>query len=143
MAVVKFDNASKSARMRSVALSEAAGLLREIAGPRHAGESIKSVFRRLSSELEDWTYGRIRAVWYADERVKVKSAEVEQLRVIAGRRAPQVNANELDELRATVQRLAKYEALLERIDADFFGPEVSAARDRAREARGGLGKSRA
>ncbi|MGM4967409.1 hypothetical protein AB7714_28205 [Tardiphaga sp. 1201_B9_N1_1] len=141
MVVVGFDKSSKSERMRSVALSEASGLLREIAGPRLAGESIKSVFRRLSDEIEDWAYGRVRAVWYSDPRVRVKSAEVEQLKLIAHRNAAQkVDVNDLDELRATVQRLAKYEALLQRIDADFFGPEVSATRSQAGQARGFLGK---
>jgi hypothetical protein len=49
--------------------------------------------------------------------------------------------NELEELRSTVARLAKYESLLQRIDAEMFGPEISATRDQIGQARGLLGKN--
>lgn len=47
------------------------------------------MFRRLSAEIGDWAYGRVRAVWYEDPRVKVKSAEVEQPWLIVNRNAAQ------------------------------------------------------
>ena len=141
MECVKFDKPSK-VEMSEFALREASGLLKTIAGSRRADESVKAVFHRLSRDLKDWSYGRIRAVWYRDHRVKVRTAEIEQLRALANRRVEDKAAvDELAELRSTVERLAKYEALLQRIDAEFFSPEVSAARDQAGQARGLLGDS--
>lgn len=127
-------------RMRTASLDEAADLLRKIAGGRQADESKKALFRRLKRALSDWSENRIRDVWRRDRRVRIRAEEVEQLRALIEPRSDGAN-NELAELRSTVARLAKYEALLERIDAEFFGPEISAARDQARQARGVLGTS--
>lgn len=139
MECVKFDNPSKG-NMSEYALREASGLLKTIAGARRADESVKAVFHRLSRDLKDWSYGRIRAVWYCDQRVKVRDAEIEQLRALAGRQKRQkIDESEFAELRSTVERLAKYEALLARIDAEFFSAEISAARDQVGQASGLLG----
>lgn len=122
-------------------LQEASELLRKIAGPRQADESLKAVLRRVGRKLEKWSHSRIRAVWYEDKRTVVRADEVEQLRALANvdRRDRRKEDDELQELRATVARLAKYEALLERIDAQFFGPEISSASDHAGKARELLG----
>jgi hypothetical protein len=133
------DKASNS--MRTATLDEASGLLRKIAGNRHADESIKAVFRRLGRHLADWSDSRIRDVWYRDQRVRIRAEEVEQLRALSKPcGGKEQTDDELAELRSTVARLAKYEALLQRIDAGFFGPEISAARDQIGEARSLLGK---
>jgi hypothetical protein len=113
MNVEGFDNSSKLKSMRSVALSEAAGLLREIAGSRRADESVKGVFQRLSRDLVDWSYGRIRAVWYEDERLNIRAAEVEQLRQIAKRPKAQKDDAGTDELEELRSRVARLEQLLE------------------------------
>jgi CHAD domain-containing protein len=113
MAVVKPDKASKN--MNDCALDEASALLRQIAGNRGAGESMKAVLRRVASELSDWTYSRVRAVWYSDPRARVRSAEIEQLRQIAnGKTKDSASGNELHELR---QRIARLERLLEAASA--------------------------
>lgn len=127
--------------MRTAALDEAADLLRKIAGERQADESLKSVFRRLGRKLSGWSDNRIRDVWRRDTRIRLRAEEVEQLRSVsvgAGRRN---NKDELAELRATVQRLARYESMLQRIDEEFFSSEISATRDQIGAARGLLGKS--
>jgi hypothetical protein len=137
----KHDKASKSMRTAAT-LDEASELLRKIAGNREADESKKAVFRRLRRKLSDWTDSRIRGVWYRDSRVRIRAEEVEQLRALIEPLGDNEAKNDLAELRSTVARLAKYEALLERIDAGFFGPEISAARDQISEASGVLGEGR-
>jgi hypothetical protein len=49
--------------------------------------------------------------------------------------------HELEELCATVARLARYEGLLQHLDEEFHGPQISAARDQIGEASRLLGKS--
>jgi hypothetical protein len=125
-----------------VALREASNLIRQLAGDGCAGESVKSILRRLERRLKNWTPARIKSIWYADPRVAVRGEELEQLRAMIGPRDNGASLDELNDLRSTVARLAKYESLLERIDAEFFGPQVSATRDQAGQARGLLGKGR-
>jgi len=131
----------KASEMRSASLEEAADLLRQIAGGRGADESLKSVFRKLNRKLVGWSDNRIRDIWRRDPRIRVRAEEVDQLRAIAGETdGRETIRNELAELRSTVERLAKYEALLERIDAELYGPQISAARDQVGQARRLLGK---
>jgi hypothetical protein len=125
-----------------VALREASNLIRQLAGDGCAGESVKSILRRLERRLKNWTPARIKSIWYADPRVAIRGEELEQLRAMIGPRDNGASLDELNDLRSTVARLAKYESLLERIDAEFFGPQVSATRDQAGQARGLLGKGR-
>jgi hypothetical protein len=132
----------KATDMRTASLDDAADLLREIAGERRPDESLKGVFRRLNRKLSGWSDNRIRDIWRRDRRVRVRAEEVDQLRAIAKRDVPQrITDDELAELRATVARFASYVPLLERIDAEFHGPQISAARDQIGEARRLLGKS--
>lgn len=129
MECVKFDKPSK-VEMSEFALREASGLLKTIAGSRRADESVKAVFHRLSRDLKDWSYGRIRAVWYRDHRVKIRAAEIEQLRAIANRRVEDKAAvNELSELRNRISRL---EALLESSDEAFHCEAVASLRSQRR-----------
>jgi hypothetical protein len=132
----------KATDMRTASLDDAADLLREIAGERRPDESLKGVFRRLNRKLSGWSDNRIRDIWRRDGRVRVRAEEVDQLRAIVNQGSGQkVTKDELAELRATVDRFASYLPLLERIDAEFHGPQISAARDQIGEARRLLGKS--
>ncbi len=131
---------NKASDMRTAALDEAADLLRQIAGDRHADESMKALFRRLKRMLSGWSDNRIRDVWRRDGRVRIRAEEVEQLRALVEPSTKAKANDELAELRSTVARLARYEALLERIDAEFFGPDISAARDQVGEASSLLGE---
>jgi hypothetical protein len=136
------ENYDKALDMRTASLDDAADLLREIAGERRPDESLKGVFRRLNRKLSGWSDNRIRDIWRRDRRVRVRAEEVDQLRAIVNQGSGQkVTKDELAELRATVDRFASYLPLLERIDAEFHGPQISAARDQIGEARRLLGKS--
>lgn len=123
-------------------LDEASELLRKIAGARRADENINAVILRVARQLKGWTYSRVKDVWYRDKRVVVRAVEVEQLRALADRRDRRKTDNELEELRATVARLEKIEAYIERTDPEFFRAEILATRDQIGEARGLLGKGR-
>jgi hypothetical protein len=130
----------KASEMQATSLDEASNLLRKVAGQRHAGESLKAVFRRLNRKLKGWSDNRIRDVWHCDPRVKIRADEVDQLRRLAEPRGKAEAIHEIDELRATVARLARYEGLLQRLDEEFYGPQISAARDQIGEASRLLGK---
>jgi hypothetical protein len=133
----------KASNMRTASLDEASELLRTIAGERRADESTKAVLRRVGRKLTDWSANRIRDVWRRDPRVRIRAEEVEQLRALTAPAARnKTTEDELAELRSTVARLAKYEAQLERIDADFYGAEIAATRDQIGQARGVLGEGR-
>ena len=130
----------KGAALFESPLDEAATLLRRIAGSRRADESMKGVLyrvrrvllQRLKPEHKRWSSNRVSAIWYRDERVRVRAEELAELRALA---APEPNeADALAELHATIERLAKYEPLLERLDAEFHGPQISAARDQISQA---------
>lgn len=132
----------KASEMQATSLDEAADLLRKVAGERQAGESMKAIFRRLGRKLDNWSENRIRDVWHRDPRIKVRADEVSQLRALVEPKRKTESIHDLEELRATVARLARYEALLERLDEEFYGPQISAAGDQLGEARRLLGKSR-
>lgn len=132
----------KASEMQASSLDEAADLLRRVAGERQAGESMKAIFRRLGRKLDNWSENRIRDVWHRDPRIKVRADEVSQLRALAVPKRETESIHDLEELRATVARLARYEALLERLDEEFYGPQISAASDHLGEARRLLGKGR-
>ena len=127
--------------MRTASLDDAADLIRKVAGPRQADESLKSVLRRVGRRLSGWSQNRVRDVWRRDRRVRIRAEEVDQLRAIV-EQDQGTTKDELAELRATVERLASYIPLLDRIDAEFHGPQISAARDQFGEARRFLGKGR-
>ncbi|MCW2112494.1 hypothetical protein QIH87_14180 [Bradyrhizobium elkanii] len=116
MASEKSDKLSRNKKMvgRAATLDEAADLLRQIAGTRHADESIKGVLHRLQRKLTGWSAGRIRDVWYRDERVRLRAEEVEQLRALAEPAHATGTENELSELR---NRIARLERLLEAASA--------------------------
>jgi len=110
----KSDKTSEVRKMgRQTTVNEASLLLREIAGNRGAGESIKAVLNRLNRKLADWSPGRVRDVWYADARVRLRAEEVEQLRALVKPRDAGTD-NELTELRT---RIARLERLLEAASA--------------------------
>ncbi|MET4493486.1 hypothetical protein [Bradyrhizobium sp. LA7.1] len=131
----------KASEMRATSLDEAADLLRRVAGERQAGESMKAIFRRLGRKLDNWSENRIRDVWHRDPRIKVRADEVSQLRALTEPKRKPESIHDLEELRATVARLARYEALLQRLDEDLYGPDISAAGDQLGQARSLLGKS--
>lgn len=142
-------SAKRSESMSGLALSEASKLIRQVAGPCPYGAgSVKAARDRALHRLNEfcrhrglrsWTLNRVRDIWTKDRRVCVRVEEAEALRALTKREKEKANADDVAELRATVAKLAKYAHVLERIDAEFFGPEISATRDHAGQARRALG----
>ena len=98
------------------ALVEAQNLVRKVAEPVPAGDSVKAAIGRASRRLR-WNFNRTKSLWYADPRTKVSGDELNELRNAAKQTAGAAG----DDLMA---RLAFIEERLRQIDPDFFGPEI-------------------
>lgn len=115
-----------SETMSETLLTEASGLLRQVAGDRRADESMKGVLRRVGRELRDWTASRVKSVWYADPRVRIRADEVEYLRaLVSERQEPKAGVDELVTLRTRIDRL---ESLLKATAPAPTGASVPAPR---------------
>lgn len=114
--------------MSEAALTEASGLLRQLAGQRQADESVKAVLLRVQRKLS-WSASRVRCVWYGDKRISLREGELTELRAKAKARGQNGTKNELELLR---QRIARLEQLLEVSDSAFHSPDISAMRDLVR-----------
>ncbi len=98
--------------------------LKELAGPRLAGDPIKVVIDRLSRQT-GLGYSRTYEIWYGrvprldqSEKIQIADALEKKRRLVA--------RNELAELRA---RLSRLEAMLSRTDPDFHCEAIAALRD--------------
>lgn len=117
----------RSERMSEYLLSEASSLLRQVAGNRRADESKKAVLRRVGRVVKDWTPSRIKDVWYCDKRVRIRAAEVEQLRTLVSQR--EEPKADVDELVATLHaRVERLESLLEATAPAPDGARLPASR---------------
>jgi hypothetical protein len=121
---------NQSEAMSTASLDEAADLLRELAGNRRANESMKAVLRRVRWRLADWKPSRVRDVWYRDPRVKLRAGEIEQLRLLVGRKAEDKAA--VDELAELRNRISRLEALLESSDPAFHSEAIASLRSQRR-----------
>lgn len=111
---------------------EAQSLIRVLAEPCPAGDSVKAAMLRAWRKLPNWTFNRVIDVWKADPRIAIKADEMDQLRRIAKRREEKAASNELAELRS---RLTRLEHLLVSSDEDFHRETINQIRSQA----GGLG----
>ncbi|MBN8957641.1 MAG: hypothetical protein J0H17_13890 [Rhizobiales bacterium] len=89
-------------------ITEASSLIRRLAEPAPPGDSVKAAMRRAWRKLPDWSANRIRDVWHAEKRVRLRAEELEHLRKATAQE--KAAKDELQELRARVKRL---ECLLE------------------------------
>jgi hypothetical protein len=115
-----------SEAMSTAVLNEASCLLRELAGPRRADESMKAVLRRVCRPLKSWKPSRVRDIWYRDRRVKVRAEEIEQLRELTSQREQDRAAK--DELAQLRTRISRLETLLAQTDEAFHGASLDALR---------------
>ncbi len=106
------DSASEFSEMSSV--SEASVLLRRVAGPREAGDSVKTLIRRAARRL-GWEFSRTRGLWYAAAR-RIDSEEMDRLRSEASRA----------EAQALQQRISSLHARLAATDAEFHRDTIDA-----------------
>jgi hypothetical protein len=111
------------------ALMEARLLVRQLAEPVPAGDSVKAAICRASRKLR-WNFSRVRSLWYADPRTKVSADEMTELR----QAAKSTKAGATDDLLA---RLECIEARLNQIDPDFHRAQIDSLRSAVRS----LGRS--
>ena len=94
-------------------LAEAQALVRRLAEPVPAGDSTKAAISRSARSLQNWTYNRVRDVWHADARVRIRAEELEELRSHRGGRETKKGFGNggtefqqgLADLRAKIERL--------------------------------------
>lgn len=116
---------------RAARLSEAQALVRALAEPRQAGDTVKAAIGRAARALRHWSYSRVASLWYADPRARVTADEMDTLRRLTQdrRKNDQAASNDLGELRA---RLARIERLLSEIDPDSLGADRAVVRENHR-----------
>lgn len=133
----KLEHRSNSAEIISMtAVAEAGRLLREVAEPVPAGDSVKAAIGRAARRVEKhipahfasrWHAGRAEDIWRGEAR-GVWAEEMDAIRMAADAQAAEEARSELAELDA---RLARLEALLVQ-DEEFHRPQVDAVRSMAR-----------
>lgn len=110
-------------------LVEAQSLVRRLAEPCTAGDSVKAQILR-ASRRAGFGFNRVRSLWYGDERCSVSAIEMDKLRRAAGARGkPDVHRDELViRVEALEQQLRALAARLPQ-DAEFFGAQADLLRD--------------
>ena len=91
--------------LRVNAIMEASQLLRSVAEPVPAGDSVKAAILRAARRLRGWSHNRVRDVWYGDARVRLSADELSELRAVARVKHRDADSAERDELRARIERL--------------------------------------
>jgi hypothetical protein len=61
-------------------LEAARGILRKLAEPAVPGESVKALLLRISRKLPTLSSGRVRSIWYRDQRLKISAEELIELK---------------------------------------------------------------
>lgn len=85
-------------------------LKQHIAPPGSAGGKMERI--RLAARKLKWKYSRCMAVWYSDERVSIKPAELREVEVKTGVKYEEFTAPK-DELAEVDQLISKAESLLD------------------------------
>jgi len=106
------------------AMNTASELLRKIAAPATPGESIKSILLRVSRKLPTISYGRVRSIWYEDNRIKISADELVELKRIAKIEDGEKNAaDDITALRRRLELLEQKIAAMEREASASSGVE--------------------
>jgi hypothetical protein len=104
-------------------MSDAAVMLRELSLPWSPGERMKSVLDR-TSRLARLTYWRTYDIWYGKAR-RIEPYEIEQIAEALRIKREKAAHNELHEAKLL---LARVEARLNAIDADFHSAHIDGLR---------------
>lgn len=115
------------------AVLEMSQLVRSAASPAVPGERVPHAIARAARRL-GWDRGRVTSFWYG-KASRVSPEELERARQVAAERAKDVGLLR-NEYRRALSILARLEAGLAAIDADFHQPTISAARSIRRGAAG-------
>ena len=118
------EKSEKSSESEMNALAEANSLVHGAAGP---GGSSKERVLRAARALSGLSFSRVRDLFYADPRCRVRADELDYLRRVSAARQKEAAKNEYAELVARIERV---EALL-RADPDFYRPQTDALRQMA------------
>ena len=108
------------------AVAEAASLLRTIAEPRTADDSVNALIVRAARRV-GFGFERAKSLWYGEAR-RVDAEEMDTLRAVAAARAARQEAEAIHDRQRLVERIAVIEARLAQIDPDFHGEDVAALR---------------
>jgi hypothetical protein len=107
---------------------EAARMIRDIAPPTE-NQNIKSRIARAASRL-GWSFNRAKDVWYGDQRISIRAAEIAALRsALAKKSVTHVAIRDASRLEAAATALSN-------IDAEFHRNEIEHLRLLARHLRG-------
>lgn len=99
--------------------SEAATLIRQLAEPVLAGQSVKAALRRAFYRLRTWRMSRVKAVWYGDRRIKLSGAEIDHLRAMARIAKDEIRDPHLAKIVADVDALKER---VEQLDREIHLP---------------------
>lgn len=119
----------RGSKVVTTAVVEMARLVRGAASPAVPGEKVPHAIARAAQRL-GWDRGRVASFWYGKARA-VTPEELERARDVATRRAKDAELLR-DEYRRALGILARLEAGLAAIDADFHSETIAALRDVAR-----------
>ncbi len=92
----------------------------KLAQPAVPGESIKGLLLRVSRKLPTISYGRVRSIWYQDDRIKISADELTELTRAAKIRDGEENA--ADDVRALRRRLELLEQKIEALERENAAP---------------------
>jgi hypothetical protein len=112
---------SSEAKIMS-AIAEASHLVRQIAEPCPAGDSVKAAMLRACRRVGSLSFNRVKDIWYADRRVSVSGDELNHLRAIARAKEEAVAR---DEYQSVIGRIARLEAALRLADEEFTREEIA------------------
>ncbi len=109
-------------------LVEASTIVRQLADPATAGYCVKAAINSAFHRLHkfNWTYNRVRDVWYARVKVSITADELTQLKRAA--RLAQEEKEAADDVAQLRARLARLESILLASDEAFHSETLSALR---------------
>lgn len=114
--------------------SEAAMLIRQLAEPVSAGrQSVKAALRNAFYRLRTWRMSRVKAVWYADRRIKVSGEELDHLRAAA--RIAKDEACRDPELAKIAADVAVLKERLKQLDREIHLPPAESIGGASRQTR--------
>jgi hypothetical protein len=85
---------------------EARRLVRLLAEPAPAGDSVKAAICRAGRRLPAWSHNRVRDVWHGEPRIKVRAEELDQLRALTKQQIEErAEKDAVGKLRARIERI--------------------------------------
>jgi hypothetical protein len=121
-------------------LAEASFLLRRVAEPRPAGDSVKAALSRAWRRLPGWSFNRIRDVWHGDQRIRISADELAQLRRAERERRDGDARTAIREARELIARLERLQNTVRLQHPNLDSQELSEVLGTARGPNSTLGE---